>query len=442
MLSGARVFQGGGNEIIGNNLQEMVLEGAKNALKRLYSQFDIADNAGWGKVYESAKKGAPDALKAVGYDGEPSNNPVCKAILGFIAGSKSGADIRTHFEGAGFGWPHDAVDGALQVLQVAGLISAKDERGQTIDPKELERKSIGKVHFKVESTTITTAQRIQIRKLFTNVGLTAKQGEESIYASQFILKMKELAERAGGDAPKPIRPDIKILEDIRLTAGNDQLLALYNNRDELTKFIDAWSKIADRIEKRWTSWITLNRLTGLAKGIENADIILVQVENIERQRQLLEEPDLIAPLVGNLTQLLREELNKIDGEYQDTYQQGMKQLENDINWQQLKPEQRDRLLGEQKLTLSDQPEIKLGSTDDVIQTLGRINLSTFTDRVAAMSSRFDNVAANAAKLLEPKTQFIQVPRRPLKTEDDIDAWAEDVKQLLKAALQKGPIVIQ
>jgi len=442
MLSGARVFQGGGNEIVGNNLQEMVLEGAKNALKRLYPQFDTADHTGWAKVYDMAKKGAPDALKAAGYDGEPSNNQVCKAILGFIAGGKNGADIRIQFEGSGFGWSRDTVDGALQVLQVAGLISAKDDHGQTIDPKELERKTIGKVTFKVESTTITTAQRIQIRKLFQNVGLTAKQNEELNYAPQFIQKMKELAERAGGDAPKPLLPDTTILEDIRLAAGNEQLLALYNNRDELTQFVDDWSKIADRIEKRWSSWEMLNRLTDLAAGIQDVDIILAQVKNIEQQRQLLEEPDLIGPLVANLTQLLRNELNKFHREYQDSYKQGMERLENDTNWQQLEPEQRDRLLGEQKLTLADQPEVKLGSTDEVLQTLEQVNLSTFADRVAAMSSRFDKLDANAAKLLEPATQLIQVPRRMLKTEDEIDAWVEDVKQQLKDALQQGPIVIQ
>ena len=442
MLSGARVFQGGGNEIVGNNLQEMVLEGAENALKRMYPQFDIADHTGWAKVYTMAKKGAPDALKAVGYDGEPSNNPVCKAIMGFIAGGKNGVDIRSQFEGAVFGWSRDAVDGALQVLQVAGLISAKNDHGKTIDPKELERKTIGKVLFKVESTTITTAQRIQIRKLFQKVDLSAKQGEELNYAPQFIQKMKELAERTGGEAPKPVQPDTKVLDDIRLTAGNEQLLALYNNRDELTQFVDDWSTIADRIEKRWSSWETLNRLTHFATGIQDADTILAQVQNIEQQRQLLEEPDLIAPLVANLTQLLRDELNKFDREYQDSYKQGMERLENDTNWQQLEPEQRNQLLGEQKLTIADQPEVKLGSTDEVLQTLERVNLSTFADRVAAMSSRFDKVVANAAKLLEPTTQSIQVPRRMLKTEDDIDAWVGDVKQQLKDALQKGPIVIQ
>ena len=79
-FSGARVFQGGGNEILGNDLQEMVMEAGRNALLRLYPQFGVADSFGWAKVYEKAREGAPDALKSVGYDGEPARNPVCTII--------------------------------------------------------------------------------------------------------------------------------------------------------------------------------------------------------------------------------------------------------------------------------------------------------------------------------------------------------------------------
>ncbi|WP_299077697.1 BREX system P-loop protein BrxC, partial [uncultured Fretibacterium sp.] len=185
-FSGARVFQGGGNEILGNDLQEMVLEASGNAMQRLYPQFHMADHLGWSKVYEKAKSGAPDALKAVGDEGEPAKNPVCRAILGFIAGGKKGSDIRTQFESSPYGWSRDTVDGGLQVLLIAGLTRAQDERGQTLDPKELERKTIGKVMFKVESATVTTAQRIQIRKLLQKVGLSAKQGEELAYIPQFL----------------------------------------------------------------------------------------------------------------------------------------------------------------------------------------------------------------------------------------------------------------
>lgn len=441
-FSGARVFQGGGNEILGTDLQDMTLEAATNALQRLYPQFHIADHAGWPKVYEKAQKGAPDALKSVGDDGEPAKNPVCKAILAFIAGGKKGIDIRKNFEGVNYGWPGDAVDGGLQVLLVAGLIRAQDERGQTLDPKELERKTIGKVMFKVESAIVTTAQRIQIRKLLQKIGLSAKQGEELAYVPQFLQKMLELGDQAGGEAPKPARPDTASLDEIRLTAGNEQLLALYNRRDELASSIDNWTDLAECIAKRWPNWTVLKRLMAHASGLQDAEVILAQLKTIEQQRQLLEEPDLVAPLIANLTQLLRDELNKLDVEYASRHAEGLKRLADDSNWQQLESEQRYQLMSAQFLHESARPKVEVQSTSDVLTTLDNCALSMFGDRVAAMPARFDNVASGAAELCEPQAQFIQVPRRTLKTDEEIDAWVDDVKQQLKAALQNGPIVIR
>ena len=66
----------------------------------------------------------------------------------------------------------------------------------------------------------------------------------------------------------------------------------------------------------------------------------------------------------------------------------------------------------------------------------------FTDRVAALPGRFDSVAVGAAELCEPEIQFVNVPRRTLKTGNEIDAWAEEVKSQLKAALAKGPVSIK
>ena len=42
----------------------------------------------------------------------------------------------------------------------------------------------------------------------------------------------------------------------------------------------------------------------------------------------------------------------------------------------------------------------------------------------------------------PEIQFVDVPRRTLKTIDEIDAWAEEVKGQLKTALAKGPVSIK
>jgi len=441
-FSGARVFQGGGNEILGNDLQEMILEAANNALQRLYPHFHTADHAGWSKVYEKAQKGAPDALKAVGDDGEPAKNPVCKAILAAIAGGKKGADIRTHFESSPYGWSRDAVDGGLQALLVAGLIRAQDERGQPLEPSSLERKSIGKTLFKVESATVTTPQRIQIRKLLQKVGLSAKQGEELAYVPQFLQKLSDLADEAGGEAPKPERPDTSFLDDIRLTAGNEQLVALYNRREELASNIETWEHLSERIHQRWPNWAVLKRLMSHAGGLDDADVFRAQVETIEQQRQLLTDPDPVAPLITSLTQALRDALNRLDQDYQKRHEQGMARLADDSNWQQLEPEQRNQLLADQRLTLADQPKVAVQSTQEVLNTLDLCALAMFADRVAALPSRFDNVAVAAAELCEPEIQFIHVPRRTLKSDADIDAWAEEVKQQLKAALPDGPISVK
>lgn len=440
--SGAHVFQGGGNEILGNNLQEVILESASNALQRLYPQFPIADQIGWSKVYEKAQKGAPDALKAVGDEGEPIQNPICKSILGFIAGGKKGVDIRDHFDSPPYGWSGDAIDGGLQVLFVAGLIRAQDERGQTISLKELERKSIGKVIFKVESATVTTAQRIQIRKLFQKVGLNIKQSEEPSYVQQFLQKMFELADKAGGESPQPAQPDVTFLDEIRLTTGNEQLLTIYNLREELTQKIDSWNNLTESINQSWPNWLVLKKLITQVEGLQNTEVIFTQVNTIEHQRQLIDKPDPIKPLVASLTQMLRDKLNQLDKEYVSRYKQGIQRLNEDTNWQQLEPEQQHYLLSTQLLHESARPKVEVQTTTDVINTIDNCSLSMFADRIAAMPARFDNVATEAAKMCEPQAQFIQVPQRTLKTNEDIDNWINEVKKQLKDSLKNGPIVIQ
>lgn len=440
-FSGARVFQGGGNEILGNNLQEMLLEAANNSLQRLYPQFYIADHTGWAKVYEKAQKGDPDALKAVGDEGEPAKNAVCKTILASIAGGKTGSDIRSQFEGATFGWPRDAVDGGLQVLLVSGLIRAQDERGGNVDPRELERKAIGKTTFKVESATVTTPQRIQIRRLLQKAGITAKQGEELSYVPQFLQKVKELADSAGGEAPKPERPDTSSLDEIRLTAGNEQLLALYNRRDQLSESIDSWTGVAEQIEKRFPNWATLKRLINHAASIQDADVLTAQVVIIEQQRQLLAEPDLIAPLVSNLTQLLRDELNELKTAYDAGWEAGGAKLREDQHFQQLEQEQRDALRLNQQLVEGAKPVIEVENTAAVLRSLDANGIPALRDRVELMPSRFDKVLLEAAKMLEPEVERVHLSQRMLRTNDDIEKWLKDAEALLQEKIKRGPVIV-
>ncbi|MDD4247746.1 MAG: BREX system P-loop protein BrxC [Methanosarcina sp.] len=439
-FSGTRVFQAGGNEILGSDLQSMILEAATNSLQRLYPQFQIADHTGWQKVYDRAKQGSPDALKAVGYEGEPATNSVCKAIMGFIAGGKKGVDIRSNFENKTFGWSRDAVDGGIQVLLVAGLIRAQDERGQSIDHRELERKAIGKVMFKVESSTVTTLQRIQVRKLLQKLGCQVKQGEEPAVIPEFLQNMKDLANSAGGEAPRPERPNISSLDEIRLTVGNEQILSLYNRKDELTQAIDSWNNLAERIEGRWPSWISLQELLRHAGEMKAAKEARQQAETIEHQRLLLADPDLIQTLVKSLEDALRKELMAQQKRYADELDKQKQQLEADSSWKELPKDECEQLLV--KCDITDAPEITVGTHDELLKALKKYPINSWSDRIDALSNRFSRARELAAKSLEPKTQTIDLPRRTFKTEHDIEAWIQEVKEQIKTALGKGPVVIR
>jgi len=439
-FSEALVFQGGGSDVPGGSLQEMLETGADSSLKRLYPQFDMADSESWDKVYTRARQGAPDALKSIGYDGEPAKNPVCKSIMAFIAGGKKGADIRANFEGPPYGWSRDAVDGGIQVLLVAGLVRAQDDKGQRVDPRELERKAVGKATFKVESATVSTSQRIQIRKVFQRIGLQAKQGEELSAVPDFLKKFSELADRAGGDEPRPARPDLSFVEEIRLASGNEQLLAIYNRCDELKADIDKWEDQADRIEKRLPVWMTLKRLLRHADDIPDAEVIRAQVTAIERQRQLLEEPDLITPLLANMTQLLRDELNLAKGKWEKEWAAGEARLDEDENWRRLEREQKHNLRKTHGLTEQAKPDIRVENTDAVLKTLSATPLAALSDRIAAMPGRYSQLLLDAARFLEPEVQDVRLPRRTLKTITEIDEWLSDAREILVDKLKNGPVM--
>jgi hypothetical protein len=440
VFSGARVYQGGGNEILGNSLQDMILEAAEKSFKRLYPQFDTADDPAWGTVYTKAKQGSPDALKAIHYEGETAKNPVCKAILGYIAGGKKGTEIRTNFEDPPYGWPRDAVDGAIQVLLTSGLILAQDDRGQRIDPKDIERKAIGKVAFKVESTVVTTDQRIQIRKLFQHAGIPTKPGEELTNTASFLDKMEQLAENAGGEAPKPTQPDTSAIDEIRRTAGNEQLLAIYNRHEELTKEFDEWTTLATKIQKRWESWQNLKELLQYTDDIEESEATKQQTKAIEEHRLLLADPDLIMPLIKPLEDALRREITQYNQRYTTEFTRQNQLLEKDSSWKEL-PEDTRREIRE-KCNIAKIDDITIKTREELIKELNQHPLRSWNDRIDALAERFARAREMAAKEIEPKTQIVKIPRRTIKTKEDIDAWLQEVKENLKAALKKGPIIIQ
>ncbi len=439
-FSGAKVFQAGGNEVLESNFKESILTAIRNSLQRLYPNFDLADHAGWGKVYDKAKEGSPDSLKAVGFKGEPVDNPVCKAVLSYIGAGKKGADIRKNFEGMPYGWSGDAVDGAIQVLLVAGLVQSVDEQGNYIEAKELERKQIGKVTFKQESVTVNVMQRIQIRKLFQKLGVKAEPGKETQKIAEFLEKITELADLSGGEMPKPEKPDTVFIDDIKMKTGNEQLLYIYEQNDELKNNIDTWNVLKDKIAEKMPQWNNLISLLNEAGDSLQVEEIRNQKKAIEQGRMLLAKPDMISPLLKSLENELRTLLNERYNDYHAVFFDLSNELQKDKVWNKLSAAKQVEIL--QTCSISEIKPLLMGTHLELLTSLRQYPLSSWADKRDALKAKFDKALELANKEIEPKIQTVDLPRQTFSKAEDIDLWLDEVGKKLKDALQKGPIVIR
>jgi len=439
LLTVARVILAGGLEKTGTSLTEKVREAAEDALQRLYPRFGDADDARWGKVYERARNGAPDALEAVDYTGSPEDHRLCKEILAFIAGGKKGRDIRKHFTAPPYGWPQDAIDSALIVLVGSGHLRATQD-GKALNQKQLDHTKIGVADFRLETATITTQQRLELRKLFQEVGVQARPNEEASAAQLFLEKLKELAQEAGGEPPLPAPPSPAKLKELSSLAGNEQLAAIHEAREELSQWITEWQKRKELIQKRLSRWQVLERLYAHARSRPVATEVAPQIEALRINRSLLSDPDPVTPLVTKLTKALREALQDVRKEYVALHEQERQRLEEMEIWKRLTPEQQAEILN--RYGISGVPEIRVGTEEEILESLEEVSLEDWATRHDALSQRFQNALTEAAKLLEPEAVRVDLPSATLHNEEELRDWIQGVEKRLREELKKGPIIIQ
>lgn len=299
ILRDARVFLGGGSEVAGSGLRDAAEQAGRSALERLYPRFSEADSARWPAVLERARKGNADALSRIGYEGDAEKHVVSREVLAFVGPGRKGREVRAKFEGPPFGWSQDAIDAAIFVLVGGGHLRASvNGSAQTV--RTLDQKKIGTADFRSETLVISMAQRLKVRKLFTEAGVQWRSDEEPRAARRLVEHMLSLAHTAGGDAPLPAHPDASHLQDLKNREGNELILGVYSERDRLREELAAWNLLADKARERLPEWRRLEAMLGHAGDITEAEEIAVRAGAIRTGRVLLDEPNPATPLLGDL----------------------------------------------------------------------------------------------------------------------------------------------
>ena len=437
----AKVFQGGGNEVLLPTLPERLGQAAEAGLVRLYPRFKDADHGAWDAAIKRAKEGSDAPFQPVGHSGPIERHPVAQQVLTAAGNGKTGTEVRRELRAAPFGWPQDAVDAALIALHRAQLLTAT-LNGTSVALGQLDQSRIPKAIFRAERATLTVVERAELRKLFGRLDISCKSGEEGQRAPEFLRALLGLARASGGEPPLPAAPATADIEDLARLAGNEQLVALKSRADELAKQIDAWKSRRDLAAARLPGWRILVGLADHAAPLPAAQEVLEQVAAINEQRLLLEPSDPVLPLRGSLADLLRAEVLRLHRAFVERLAVTIAGFQQDAAWARTLSADREAILA--SVGLSQPPEPAIGSHDELLGRLRGKPLDACANDIDALAGRASRALVEAARRLKgPVREVSQISIEPATIESDaeLEAWLARQRERIHVALADGPVVV-
>lgn len=440
LLDDARVFMSGGNEIREGDLAASVKAGLKIAAQRMFPKFDLAEG-NWGLVVSRASQGSGDALEVLGHQGEPKDQKVCAEVIKLLGGSgKKGSEVREYFKSRPYGWPQDAIDGALMVLARAGSLRTQ-LNGVDALANQVTQDKLGKFTFAVEQQPFTANQRLELRKLFADTGVECKPNEEPTALGGFLSQLRAAGESAGGAVPLPPVPDLQPVREIEALSGNEKLVAAWEQRDELRALWRDWQHARSEIEHRSAEWNKLRTLLKKGASLSVAAEIQEQADAIAASRSLLTDPDPVRPLNAVMVDAIREALRARYEEYKEARERGIEELEAVPEYKALSAETWKKIV--QDCGLGPLPELDLGTDQAVLAEVDLKPLGMWKDLIEGMKGRIEEARVLFAEAVKPEVTVTPYtpPAARLTSSDEVEAYVTKVRMELLATIKSGSHVV-
>ena len=427
------VYLAGGNKVEIGTIRDNIENALNSIADRQFPDFKSkGDYIDWDKALTKALSGDPDALKKIGWDREPKDHPVAVEILRFIGNNaKQGKEIRNNFMKTPYGWSQDAIDAIIVLLRNTENIS-------TPEPN-INQAKIGNAVFKKEVHTLAASDKIKLRKLYQDAGISCKPGEEFLHSNTFLNRLKELAGFISGDAPKPEPVNIQFIKNIENLDGNERLVRILEEQEDLKSKNTEWSKKAGLVSKREPQWKLLAELAYQANSDAGMEQLKLEIDAIRECRLLLQEPDPIQPKLIELTDKLKVALNKLKEIYISVYELKMADLQANAYFNKLTPEQKHDILVENQLLVK--PEIRPLDANALLNLLQKASLYTWNTKIAALPGQFDSALGEAILITAPKATSFGLPRTTIRNQADIDTYVAELKTELETLLKESSSII-
>jgi hypothetical protein len=299
---------------------------------------------------------------------------------------------------------------------------------------------LGLTEFSREGITVTVTQKISVRKLVTEIGLPTKQGEEAEAILRMLEQLADTTKSAGGPAPCPETPSIALIDHLRTLSGNEQFVAVYEQRNKLLNNYKTWNITREQVLQRLPRWNILQQLLVHAGSLPVATEIQPQVEAILSERRLLENPDPVPPLINTLSTALRGALSSEYQRLSIERDQGVSTLEGTEEWQRLSTTDREQTLARYNLLPVSLPRI--GTDEELLTALDKTPLASWEERLALPRVRVSQIREEAIKLSLPKAVQIRPPQATLNSVEEVDTYLVRLREQILPHIEAGnPVVI-
>lgn len=427
------VYLAGGNKVETGTIRDNIDDALNSISDRQFPEFKSkGDFKDWDKALAKALSGDPDALKRIGWDKEPKDHPIAIEILRFIGNNtKAGKEIRSHFMKAPYGWSQDAIDTIIVMLRNTEHIS-------TPEPN-INQAKISNAVFKKEVHTLAASDKIKLRKIYQDAGISCKPGEEFLHSNSFLNKLKEMAGLISGDAPKPEPINIQFVKNIENLDGNERLVRILEEQEDLKSKYTEWSKKSDLVIKREHQWKLLAELANHTNGDAGMDQLKAEIDAIRENRLILQEPDPIQPKLIDLAEKLKAALNKLKESFISLYDLKMAELQANVYFNKLSPDQKHSILVKHQLLVK--PEIKPLDAHALLNQLQKASLYTWDTKIAALSGQFQSALDDAIQLSAPQAKTYSLPRRTITSQAEIESYIAELKTELENLLKDSSSII-
>lgn len=178
-----------------------------------------------------------------------------------------------------------------------------------------------------------------------------------------------------------------------------------------------------------------------AASLSEADEIRSQRDAILTSRLLLDDPDPVAPLIIQLSSVLRTALTKALDQVRSAYQDEVTALASSEGWNLLNEDQQRSVLQRAGLVIPESPNV--GSDDQLLAALGAQPLGSLQERIDALPAKAVAALKAIAEIVdpEPKVTVVKATSVTLKSESDVNEYLAALRAQLMQYIAAGGIVI-